>query len=284
MRIIRKLVVFLAILTTTLSVYAQDFIVTLNRDTINCLITKIDSVSVEYQIIKNGIREKNTMQRRYVADFRIAENDENSDRPVNLTWSEPKYTQFRWSFAPGYARRMGKNPESSGSAQQLYKKLDNCFSWETEIQYYFNRKNGIALNINGVHSSASERNVHIPGYGTASKCEAKQQVIYVGPAWAVRHETDDFLLSGCISLGPIFYSESLMPDNKQMKGTAASLGMNCGIGGEAKLSPEWALGMKIGYTLGTASNVKVGGQTVKLDDPVSLSSFFIAAYFSFRSQ
>jgi len=275
---------FLVSSVAAFSVSAQDLIVTLNKDTIHCQIIKVDSISVEYQVIRNGIREKNTLPRRYVADFKIAERNQNAVDPANVKWAAPQISRFRWSFVPGYAFRLGKDPEPSGYAQfdELIKRLSNCFSWETEIQYYFNQGHGIALNINGVHSTAFGNNVYVPEYGQASQCKLKQQIIFIGPAWATRYEADKFLFSGCISLGPLFYAETLMPDNFSAKMTAVSFGMNYGIGGEYKLSPDWALGLKIGYTLGTASNFKIGGQTIKTDDPLSLSSFFIAVYFSFR--
>jgi len=282
--IMKKLVAFLVISIAAWSVSAQDLIVTTNGDHIPCLITKMDSISVEYQIVKNGFREKNTLPRKYVADFRIT--DKNTINPVNVVWSEPKISRFRWAFSFGYANRWGKDPESSGNTnfESLLKKLRNGLSWENEIQYYFNQGHGIALNISGVHTSASERGVNIPGYGHAYQCKIKQQIIYIGPAWAIRHETDKFLYSGSVSLGPLFCTETLMPDNFVLKMTAVSFGMNCSIGGEYILSPNWGLGLKFGYTIGTASNFDIGGQTVSIYEPVSLSSLYIAMYFSFRAQ
>ena len=280
----KKIVILVIFSMVVLSLSAQDLIITTNKDTIYCQITKIDSMSVEYQIIKRGIREKNTLPRRYVSDFRIAEKNQNAVNPANVMWSTPQISRFRWSFAPGYAYRLGKDVQSSGYAQfdRLYNRLRNCFSWETEIQYYFNSGHGITLNISGVHSSVSANNLYVPEYGQARQCNLKQQIIFVGPAWAIRYEEEKFLFSGSVSLGPLFYAETLIPDNYSAKMTAVSFGMNYGIGGEYKLSPDWAMGLKIGYTLGTASNFKIGGQTVKSDEPVSLSSFVIAAYFSFR--
>jgi len=277
----KKLVILLAISAAALSLSAQDLIITANGDTIQCQIIRIDSSSVEYQVVKNGIRERNTMPRRYVADFRVAE----PGSPAPVTQSTPKTSSFRWSFSLGYAHRLGED-QSSGSASydRLFKKMKSCFSWETEIQHYFNRGNGIALNISGVHSSVIERNVYIPQVGQFSKCELKHHVIFVGPAWATRYEADRFLWSGNIALGPLFYSETLIPDNTPLKATATAFGMSYGIGGEYKASPEWAVGMKMGFTVGSASNFKVAGKTVKADEPVSLSSFFITTYFSFRSK
>ena len=281
---IRKLGIFAVILMTALSVSAQDIIVTVNRDTIPCHIIKMDSISVEYQVVKNGIREKNTLPRRYVADFRIAEKNQDGANPANVMLPVQSFSRFRLALALGYANRLGEDV-SSGNAQfdRLYNKIDNCFSWGAEIQYYFNSGNGIALNVHGVYSSASARNLYVPEYGQASQCRVAQQIIFVGPAWATRFETDQFLFSGSISLGPIFYAESLMPDRYQAKVTTVSFGMNCGIGGEYKLSPDWAMGLKVGYTMGAASEFKMNGQTIKTEEPISLSSLFISTYLSFRT-
>jgi len=277
----KKLLILLALSAAALSVSAQDLIITVNGDTIQGQIIKIDSISIEYQIVKNGIRERNTMPRRYIADFRVAE----TGAPVTVTQSTPQFSNFRWSFSLGYAHRLGENQSSgSSSFDGLYKKMKKCFAWETEIQHYFNKGNGIALNISGVHSSVAERNVRIPNVGQFSKCELKHHIIFVGPAWATRYEADNFLWSGCIALGPLFYSETLIPDNKPIKLTAATFGMSYGIGGEYKASPEWAWGMKLGFTVGSTSNFKMDGKTVKTDEPISMSSFFITTYFSFRSK
>jgi len=282
----RKLIISLLISMATFSAFAQDIIVTSSGDSISCKITRIDSISVEYQVVKNRIMEKNTLPRKYVADFKIAEENQSVANAANAMLSAPQISRFRWSFSSGYANRLGKDVESSGYAQldRLYKNLRNCFSWETEIQYYFNEGNGIALNISGVCSESSDRNVDVPDYGQASQCKVKQQIIYIGPAWATRYETDHFLFSGSLSLGPLFYAESLIPDNYTVKMTTVALGMNCGVGGEYKLSSNWAIGLKIGYTEGRASNFKMGGQTFNTEEPVNLSSLFIAAYFSFRTQ
>jgi len=280
----RTIFFFLIFSMVTLSVSAQDWIVTANKDTIQCQILKVDSISVEYQILKNGFLEKNSLPRKYVLDFAITERNQNNLNASNVIWTPQQFTRFRWSFAPGYGYRLGKDPETSGYKQfdDLLKELTNCFAWETEIQYYFNQGNGIALNISGVHSSASGSNVNVPEYGLASKLKYKQQIIYVGPAWAVRIETNKFLFSSCFSLGPIFYAETLMPDFYSVKMTAVSFGINYGIGGEYKVSPDFAMGLKIGYTFGAAENFKINGETFKAEDPVSLASFFVTAYFSFR--
>jgi len=280
----RKLGIFVVILMVALSASAQDLIVTVNKDTIPCHIIKMDSISVEYQLIKNGIREKNTLPRRYVADFRIAEKNQDDANPANVMLPVQAFSRFRWSFSLGYANRLGKDV-SSGNMQfdRLYNNLRDCFSWGTEIQYYFNSGNGIALNVHGVHSSASAQNLYVPEYGQASKCRVAQQIIFVGPAWATRFEADRFVFSGFIALGPIFYAESLMPDHYQAKMTTVSFGLSYGIGGEYKLSPDWAIGLKSGYTMGAASEFQINGRTIKTEEPISLSSLFISTCLSFRT-
>jgi opacity protein-like surface antigen len=283
----KKLLIFpVIILSIAFSVSAQDAIITVNRDTIYCQIIRIDDASVEYQIVRNGIRETNTLPRRYVADFSIAERDENGANLIDLQSSELQISRFRWAVAAGYAYRLGRIPPPSGSPRfdELFKKIRPGVYWETDLQYFFNHGNGIGLTINGVHSSASGQNIDIPELGQVSHIDIKQHVFYVGPAWATRLETDRFLFSGSLSPGVIIFTESTFTTLLSMQMTSVVFGMNYGIGAEYKLSPNYAVGLKAGYTLGSVSELKFGGQTVKLDEPVSLSNFTIGVHFSFRTK
>ena len=221
----------------------------------------------ENGVIKRGIHLF------YNAD--IYESKQNIQNTIHIEFNPaytqlftPQITRFRWSFAPGYAYRLGKVPES-GYAQfdRLLKRLKNGFLWETEIQYYFSRKSGIAINISGVHSSVQGSNVLIPEYGQAERYEQKQQTTYIGPAWVARSETNRSLFYSSISLGSLFYTETQILDNIQKKTTASAFGINYSLGGEYKLSPNWAMGLKIGYTFGAAFNFKTGGQTFKTEEP-----------------
>jgi len=279
----KKFVILLIFSIAILPISAQDLVITTNNDTIRCRIIKIDEISVEYQVVKNGIRETSTLPRRFVADYYIADRNQDGVPENFMLQTTSPHSRVASSLAFGYAYRLGKDVESGDSYyDQVYRRLRNCFFVEIEMKHFFNSSNGIALNINATYSSASENDIFVPNFGFSSHLKLRQIVAFIGPAWTTRFETDKFLWSGNISLGPIFYVEAMMPNTSWIKANATSFGMSWGFGGEYKVSPKQSLGLKIGYTLGATSNFKIDGQAFKSEEPVSLSSFFIAAYFSFR--
>ena len=285
----KRLIVILVISVASLPVVAQDLIITTNNDTIYCKIIKVGDASIEYQVSAGGVVEQIMMPIGYVAEYRITEQHQNFVQPANIVWSTPQYSKFRWGLGLGYAYRMGKDPEPSGSwsFDELHKGIRNGFSWETELQYYFNQSNGIALHVSGVHCSVSGENIQIPTLGRASTVQIKHRIVFVAPGWTFRHgfNSNNFNIFGTVALGPVFYAESLIPDNITIQATAVSVGLSTGFGGEFVLSPNFAMGMKMGLTQGSTSKFKLpNGQTLEMDDPVSLSSFIFSVYFSFRSK
>ena len=315
----RKFFVLMIASVSVTSLSAQDLIVTLFRDTIPCQIIKMDSISVVFQTVKkDGTREGRTLARQFVTYFRMGEQNvanpaeiETTEEkpvitdsavmtgsrpeitnPVSLPRSKPEFTTFRWAFAAGYAKRLSKIPEIKHGKNEdyveLFRKFTNNFSWETELQFYLNKRNTLGLNVSGVHAGVSPSgNITIPGFGDFYNFKLRQRMIYVGPAWAKLYETNRFLFSSSLSLGVLIYTETQWP-----YGTASSFsekkhsvagGINCGIGGEYKTSSNSAIGIKIGTTLDSVSLFKIGDLNFKSQIPVSRSNLFFAAYFSFRN-
>ena len=104
----KKCIILFVVSMTILSVSAQDLIITTNKDTIQCRITKIDSISVEYQIIKSGVREIITLPRKYIADFRVAENENNqhAESPANVMWPTPFQKRRTCQFIQFFPRSL----------------------------------------------------------------------------------------------------------------------------------------------------------------------------------
>jgi hypothetical protein len=312
------ILVIVSMLTTSLS--AQDLIITSFGDTIPCQIVRMDSISVTFEVVKkDGKKEGRILARMFVSEFRYEQNTAVSHTVVEdtvvkpeiitstvVTWSKPEttsyavvtrpkpeYTTFRWAFAPaGYAKRLSKIPEikSYEDYLRLFKELTNSFSWESEMQFYLNKRNALALKVNGVHSSVEEEggDISIPGFaGTFYKYKLKQRMIYVGPAWAQLYETNHFLFTSSLSLGALFFTEtqwehgSASTENEKLHSVAGAI--NYGIGGEVKVSPGCAIGLKLGVTLDSTTMFKISEPYFKSQIPVSWSSFNIAAYISFRN-
>ena len=294
------------------SLSAQDLIVTSFGDTILCQITKMDSISVAYQIVKkDGTRETGILARQFVSDFRIEQKNvsspidiENTEakpivtdstetmsfipemiRLVEVTGSKPEFTTIRLGFAPGYAKRLSKMT-GKGDYTGLYEKLTNGFSWGADLQVYINKGNGIGLNVSGVHSSAFVKDrITIPKFGNCIDLKMKQRMFYIGPAWTKLFETTHFLFTGNLSLGALFYTEKYDQygtGSFQYEHSVAG-GINFSAGVETKISHGCAIGLKTGMTLDSVSLFNIGDQSFKPIVPVSWSSFNITGYISFRS-
>ena len=300
-----------SVLVTSLS--AQDLIITSFGDTIRCQIIRMDSISVAFQIVKkDGSREAGMLALQFVTDFRMEqknvakqteiENTENTgniaitgSKPLiissgEVTKPKPDYTTFRWAVASGYAKRLSKIPEIKRTSKdyvELFKKLTNCFSWETELQFLLNKRNGLALNVSGVHASVSQSgSVSIPGYTDFYDYKLKQRMIYVGPAWIQLYETKHFLFSSSLSPGVLIFTEKQWPYNsapEPEKKHSVAGAIHYGIGSECKISSGCAIGLKLGITLDSFSLFNTGDPYFKSQIPVSWSNFVIATYISFRN-
>ena len=317
----RLILMMVSVLATPL--FAQDIIVTAFGDTIQCQIIRMDDNSVTYQLVRNDGSLGGTaiIARQFVSDYRFEQKNvesheeieeleakqENAGTTANtgsnqiiistygITKPKPEYTTFRWAFAAGYARRLSKIPELKGELKNnknygaVFENLVNGFSWETELQYFFNKNHGLALNVSGVHAFASQN-----GTTTIPRAyrqyfydlKLRQSMIYIGPAWANKFEIKNFLFSSSLSLGFLINSEKHWPNGKdinmdEIRHSVAG-GINCGIGGEYKISSVYAMGIKIGTTLDSISLFNIGNINKPLI-PVSWSSFVVAVYLSFRN-
>ena len=212
--------------------------------------------------------------------------------PTVVVKPKREYTTFRWAFASGYAKRLSQIPERKSGNDgyvSLFKNLTNSFSWESEMQFYLNQRNALALHVSGVHSSVSKdrASVTIPDFGDFYSYRLNQSMIYVGPAWAKLFETEHFLFSCSLSLGALFFTEIQYPYGtstlESNKKRSVAGGINYGIGGEYKVLRSCAIGLKLGITLDSVSFFEIGEPSFKSQIPVSWSSFHLAAYISFKN-
>ena len=270
----KKLTILFIALLMVPALFAQDFIITTGGETIRGQIIEVTDDSITYQVTRNGIRVTNTLPRSLVADFgTLSEEEQDAMEAADLSFEEP--SRFRLAITLAYARRLGRAAEPTGMSivDDLNRQIRNGLFWETELQYYFTPANGIALNINGVHTSA-----------TAQNNTVTQHIIFAGPGWATRLETCRFRLSGSVSLGALFFNENARIGNVSERINAVTVGMSYGIGAEYRVSPTFGVGLRIGYTFGSLSSLRIEGQTIQLDDPMSLSNLFIGTVFSFTAR
>lgn len=194
------------------------------------------------------------------------------------------YKDFRLSVGGGYAFRLGKI-QKTGDAKldDVSKQLRHGFTVDADAQYFFKESWGLGLNVNYCSSPASGDNLDIPNIGHVNKYKESQNVLFVGPSFAGRNESEKFLLVSSFAIGPMFYMDNANLDGVDLNLSSTTFGFNAGVAGEYKLNDKTGLGLKLSYTLGSITSLKSGKQTEKLEEPVSVSNLMITAFISFRS-
>jgi len=314
-----KIIIILVIVTVFASpLSAQDIIITAFGDTIQCNILRMDSISVTYQVVRNdGARGGATViARQFVTDFRmeqknvenateieaLEEKPENEVITVNMSSSlgvansnettrpKPEHSIFHWTFGAGYAKRLSKIPDLKRGRNddyvEIFRKLSNGFSWESELQFFLNKKNALALRANGIHRTVSQERSVIISDVNHYDFKLRQNMIFIGPAWVKLFDTKHFYFSSSLSPGALIYLEAQWPNSSKslpVKYRSLAGALHCGISGEYKVSPGCAIGLKLGVTLDSFSMFNIGESAFKSQIPVSWSSFVVAAYLSLRN-
>lgn len=195
------------------------------------------------------------------------------------------YKDFRLAIGGGYALRLGKIYDSGDAKlNEMSKKLRHGYTVDADAQYFFKESWGLGINANWVASNTSGSNVTIPGADREiNNYEETQNMLFVGPSYAGRTETEKFLLVSTISVGPLFYLDRMTLDGVAIDAKKTTFGVNAGISGEYKINAKTGLGLKLSYTLGSINSVNVEGQNVEMDEKINISNLMLTAFISFRS-
>ena len=196
----------------------------------------------------------------------------------------PRYKDFRFSIGGGYAYRLG-NMEKTGDAalDDMNKKLRHGFTVDAEAQYFFKESWGLGLNANFSSASTSGNNVIIPDIGQAVNYKETQSIIYVGPSFIGRNESEKFLLITHVGVGPLFFNADMNYSGQSFTGNKTTVGLNAGIAGEYKVNNKTGVGLKLSYVMGSIDNLNVEGQNVKYKEKISVSNLMATLFISFRS-
>lgn len=196
----------------------------------------------------------------------------------------PKYNNLRFAIGGGYAYRLGKIEKMGDAAlDAMNKKLRHGFTVDAEAQYFFKETWGLGLNANFCSASTSGENIRLPDVDNAMNLKEVQSVIYIGPSFVGRNESEKFMLITNIGLGPIFFNTDMNFSGQSLVGKQTTLGVNAGIAGEYKLNGKTGIGLKLSYVMGTINSINIEGQKIQKEQEVSVSNLMATLFISFRS-
>lgn len=248
---------------------SQDLIVTSSGDSINCTITKIAKDYI-YFTFKHNTEIRNTLL--HVSQVNVHQKNYFSEPeiPANYVF-KAKFPRFRVAIDGGWQYRLAKLPSGMDSFwQEHYKKMKSGFHYDIHAAYFFTDNHGIDVMWSQQFFSNTLRDVILfddEGNLIASGIlKEKTMFNYAGANYIVRFfnskKKNYFLMTfGLAYMG--YVDKLIFNDYEFSKITAATLGVNFGIGYDIGLSENLGIGFKLSFMGGTFSNYKltVGGIT-----------------------
>ena len=189
----------------------------------------------------------------------------------------------RLTFSAGYAYRVGDIGSNEPEADKFARNFKNGFHLDADFQYLFHKNWGIGLLVNHVRHSASAEDIYIPLVSQRlNHYKEAHALTFLGPEIALYEETKKWIWMLSVGTGPIFTHVNMKMNDTEFIGTSVNWGINYGGGVQYKFSYDFAAGIKLSMTGGITKSLKFKEQTVDFDKPISLGSFMLSAYCSFR--
>lgn len=295
----------------TVIVSAQDKIITVNQDTINCRIVSIGAEQISYeQKSSNGYMLGRSIPISQVASyFRLPQ----SDAYYTRSWRPERPWLFRispgGSWMPWLLEDVEDSPDSG-------KKLARGFHLNASGHYLITRFLGVGIQYSFFYSKVNDEypinaGSYLPIYTMLNEKE-KQYVNYVGPSVIFRHFLDrnkKFQLTETLSGGVIFYRgegqvSTVLPSTSPYESpatysnysansliTGRTLGGTFGLSAEYYISPSFSIGIGGDFFFGLLKKVDIEqrnsnnyNETLKnmeLDDPLKISRIDYSLSMSF---
>ena len=244
-------------------IQAQDLIVTSSGDSINCTITKIKDGYVHFTF-KHNNEVRNTLlplnqiivqQKNYFSEPEI---------PKSYVF-KAKFPRFRVAVNGGWQYRTAKLPSGIDPLlREHIKKLKSGFHYDVQAAYFFASHHGIEVTFsqhffgNSLKDMAlTDEHGKILEYGTLKE---KNILNYAGANYIVRFfnakKKNCFLIT--MGLGYLGYIDKMIFNNKEyLKITAATLGVNLGLGYDIEVAKNLSVGFKFSFMGGSFRNYKL---------------------------
>lgn len=195
-------------------------------------------------------------------------------KPKKITYGGPG---FRFALGGGYTYRLGKEmPNISYEQREVADKLRHGFNLGADLHYVFASGVGLGINANFVSSNTE-------GGESFMSFTETQNILYIGPSMLLRADGRKAALIGEIGVGGLFLTDKIKA-GRQQKLIGTTFGGHASLGGELKLSPTTAIGLKVSANIGAIKELKSGSESIALTEKASASSLMVTAYISFRGR
>ncbi len=271
--ILKYCFVLISVTVFSISIHAQDLIVTSEGDSLNCKITKIRADNM-YFTFKHKDEIRSTLLPLGQVRFHQYNYYQVSEVPADKVLGNEIYPHFRAAITGGWSYRVAKLAKNIPSDfEQYIKDLKSGYQYGLDLSYYFSEQLGFGFKYCNYRSKNEIDNVNVTlpdGSSQYGKMSDDISINFIGPFFSTRLLNADKKNSLLMNLGigymgykdkAVLISDFLIKSN--------TLGLCWDIGYDIGLSENFAIGFQFSYMIGTLTQYKlsdgVNTQTVKLE-------------------
>ncbi len=263
-----------------LSASAQDRIITVSNDTIDCKINRVTAQSIQFMQVSGGVKTKSSISRKDVQSWQVSESVE----PEN-SFNTNVFQTERWRFSitggGGYriasTKETRKNLENRGipssEIDSYFKQVKTGAKAAGQVHYLIWENYGLGIDYQFHHSSGSLHGTVDPGdtftfiYG---KFTDNIYTNYVGLSLYMQHWINPkFKFYGQVSSGLTLFREESVIIYTPILITGKAYGGNSEFGVEYFVGKKISVAISAGLFQSSVSKIKVNNginiQDVKLE-------------------
>lgn len=238
----RKLIFSLIFSLISFFTFSQDTIVTKQRDTICCKITKISETELQFELKDQQEIRKLKLPITSVFEYKLNPNFSSAET----------FNKYRLAFNGGYSYRTSPYQENISSEEKAsISKLRKGFHFGTEMMYYPTYRFGLGVK----YCYMSTQNAPIDIHTFAAKADFR---------FSAKNQKHFFHMYG--SAGYMGYIESIS-ESGVVRINARAIGLSIGMGYDVLVKRHMAIGVEISYLLGALSSIEItnGYSTATID-------------------
>jgi hypothetical protein len=264
-------VVITSVVLFSISVQAQDLIITNDGDSLNCKITKIRTDNIYFTFFHKG-EIRSTLLPVGQVQFHQYNYYHTSEVPADKVVGGV-FPHFRGAINGGWSNRVAKLPDNIPSDfEQYMKDLKSGYHFGLDLSYYLSEQLGLGIKFYNYRSKNEINNIYLTlpnGTAQFGKMSDDISINFIGPFVSTRlfdaNKKNSFLFS--LGMGYMGYTDkAVLISDFKIKGS--TVGLCWDIGYEIG-SSNFPIGVQISYMIGTLTQFDLSHgaytETVKLE-------------------
>jgi hypothetical protein len=270
---LKYIFLFISVLILSISIQAQDLIVTNEGDSLNCKITKITSENI-YFTFKHKEEIRGTFLPLWQVKFHKYNFYKVQEVPSDKVVENEAYPHMRFAINGGWSYRMAKISDNIPSEFEKYMKdLKSGYHYGCDLSFYFSEQLGFGFKYNHYQSKNELENVTFTFQDGSTRSGLMSDDIsinFIGPFFSTRlldaSKKNSFLLN--LGIGYMGYTDNaVLVSDLTIEGN--TVGICWDMGYDIAISKNLSLGFQVSYLMGTLTQYEVTQgmdvETVKLE-------------------